>query len=1310
MLKKISIGLFFMGLALNIQAQLVLQFENVSIIEFIRTVSQYTDKNFIYNEADMKGSVTVNSHNVISEKELMDIFYATLKVNKLYPIQKGSYTQIIKYTDVADYPDTVQGHINGDIGIVTLIRKVEGVDVKVIAPVLTRLKSSAGLVSYVTGANVLVLRDNESKLHKMEDVVSALEKAAKDKSIYVFDIKNTTASKVGAKLQLYFKGLKRTSAIGADPVILFDDSSNIVIVSAEKNFYQAAKKIISSLDNLKAKERNVPKTYYLKNAKSLDVEKILNRLLEGELRGDQKRERFEVVASEATNSITAMGDVDLYTRVESLIEQLDIPRRQVFVEALIIETSLAKNEEFGVEWMGNIVSGNSFQSTLGFQDSGTVANYSSTGNISAGGFNLGILGDIVTYQGNPYRSLSALVNVIQSDSTVNILSNPQILTLDNEKAKIFVGESRPFQTKVSFDSNNNPIQEFDYNDIGVELRITPLISSSDEITLDIAQEIKQVIEVAGLSATTPATLTRHTETRVKMNDGATMVISGLIKDNSNMVETGIPGLSKLPLLGWLFKNTKETGDKTNMMVFISTHIIHSQEDADELTYQKRYDLPSNSNFGFKDAIDLRDKGPSDEGKNPGEKEISSVEDKAIKPQQVADLGLKDQVNSSEGPDPDSEKEAENMNVEMEAVKTDQVYLTQLKPVTTASGPDPDRDEKLLFYYDQIKQDSDYDGLEEKNKWVLAGIMTNQNEKYPNIIEEPLIVIAPRNVNYRSIFVKSKKFLREGARADFVSYINDNKRSILDPDIDQYEEKDILFVKSVRFRYAMVSLYNMDENFLEEPKLNNYEDIYKMLNESTYENFPETSFFAAFVRENHLGINDEVARELYSNAWKVFTRKDANVKRYAQYVTYLGNKYGSIEDTETLNVAKASLSNASYKLGFMKDILESNKTTQDNSAIKVANLTSDKNTGSEVENNTSEVVMAPKKVDYRSVFIKTKSLFKNATSSDVVRYIDDIKASVLEPDIKGYQGKDLLFVKSIRFRYAMVSLYNMSKNFLEESLLDNYEDIYTMLKESTYENFPETSFFAAFVRENHLGINDEVTRELYSNAWKVFTRKDANIKHYAQYITYIGNKYGGVEDTEILKIAKVSLPDANYKLKFMRDILESNNVAKNSTNKDVDIAVDKKASSQKSVIAGKDTISEEAGLQANVEQVEDNILETVDVVADKKTENKELTKKASVKLKRINPMLRHKFAGPKTAKQTQEQVKGIGLKEKQGLNSIFGNKPQTFKKGTETVEDLKQKIEKMKKQIALLEKNQINGKSEVKITDEKDYKLPSIFGN
>lgn len=566
--------------------------KNISMKDFVKFVSEFTDTNFVFDEKDLVGQVTIDSRLEMRTNDILEIFYTTLEMNNLQAIDEGKYIQIIKSSRIKDYEDDYEEKVNLNSkhsSFLTTIFHVEGLDAKVVAASFNKLKSRGGFVQSLKGINAIIIRDSRSRIKKMIEITENLEAHANLYQLKALKINNTTATNVEKGLKKFFSELKKHSLLGSDPVIIADDFSNILLIASTEKDFNKILYMVAQIDVPGVSSTNSPKVFYLKNSSAEDVEKVLNKLL-SKMDTKQKIIKFNVASDKSTNSIIVVGDKMLYKSVESLIAKLDIPRKQVYVETLIIETTLEKGSEFGVEWIGGGGSSDSYGvvGNLDKDSSGSsslIALGTSGPTALPGGFSLGVIGNSITFNGITFPTLGVLMHAVNNLSGINILSNPQLLTLDNEDAEIFVGENRPFLTSEKYDSNDNLIQTFDYRDVGISLKITPHISNDDMVTLNIEQEIKKVTSSTS-SSTMPITLTRKTTTKVKLKNGSTMVISGLIKDDSSTTNQSVPWLSKIPFLGWLFKSESKGFEKTNMMVFISAYIIDSQYDAETLTGEK----------------------------------------------------------------------------------------------------------------------------------------------------------------------------------------------------------------------------------------------------------------------------------------------------------------------------------------------------------------------------------------------------------------------------------------------------------------------------------------------------------------------------------------------------------------------------------------------------------------------------------------------------------------------------------------------------------------------------------------------------
>ncbi|MGA1863207.1 type II secretion system secretin GspD [Deferribacter thermophilus] len=571
-------------------------FKNVSLKDFLLFVSEFTGKSIVYDESQIRGQITVDTKSKLTKDNLLEIMNTVLNMNNLYALDKGAYLQILKKNEVREIDDRfvdVDNVTKNDF--VTTVLYFDGIDVSKIASSLARLKSKYGDVQVLKGANVVVIRDTADRILKIKDIINKISKLAGSYELKAYSIKNSSASNIEKNIDKFFKQLQAQALVSFNPIIIADDFTNTLIVAAKKDDINKIEYIINQLDVSNDNSALAPQVFKLKHVYATDVEGILNKLLLSNIDPKKKQVvKSKVAADKSTNSIIALGDKELYSNIQQLLEKLDKPRKQVYVEALVLETSIEKGADFGVEWLAG--GGNkNFAGSAGFLNNGALTNFQSpvlegnSPNFAAlpGGFTAAILGNVITYEGVKFPTLSALVNFVKTDSAINIISNPQILTLDNEEAEVFVGENRPFLTSTKFDANNNPVQSYDYRDVGIRLKITPHISDNKTLTLKIEQEVKKVIANAGSDLTAPITLTRKTKTMVELIDGYTMVISGLIGDDTSVSNSEVPFLSKIPLLGWLFKSRNRSRSKTNMMVFITAKIINTRQDIDLITSEKK---------------------------------------------------------------------------------------------------------------------------------------------------------------------------------------------------------------------------------------------------------------------------------------------------------------------------------------------------------------------------------------------------------------------------------------------------------------------------------------------------------------------------------------------------------------------------------------------------------------------------------------------------------------------------------------------------------------------------------------------------
>ncbi|HOR94608.1 MAG TPA: secretin N-terminal domain-containing protein, partial [Spirochaetota bacterium] len=302
------------------------------------------------------------------------------------------------------------------------------------------------------------------------------------------------------------------------------------------------------------------------------------------------KQKLSIIANKETNSLIITAKPEEFKMIKNIIDQLDIVREQVLIEALIIEVAADSGWGFGIDWMIGDQSGTHLYGGSSIQ--GTPPSYTLPSGMTgkevavplSTGFQIGYLSD---------KSMLgfALLNATGAEKHYNILSTPQILTTDNQEAEINVGEEIPVPTNNRISDTGVQFYTYEYKSVGVKLKITPHITSENSITLDLYQEVNSVLgqtTVLESGSIIPPTLgKRDIKTKINVADSKTIVVGGLITNNKTEEETKVPILGDIPLLGWFFKRKVVEYKKTNLLVFITPHIVTKQAKMDALSEQKR---------------------------------------------------------------------------------------------------------------------------------------------------------------------------------------------------------------------------------------------------------------------------------------------------------------------------------------------------------------------------------------------------------------------------------------------------------------------------------------------------------------------------------------------------------------------------------------------------------------------------------------------------------------------------------------------------------------------------------------------------
>ncbi|MCL0061451.1 hypothetical protein M1N62_00630 [Thermodesulfovibrionales bacterium] len=582
-----------------LRAEAGINFQNMELRDFIDFVSEYTGIHIVYNPHDIIGTVTIRAKKDFTEAEIMEMFFTVLYLNNLESMIENDIIYITSQPRAPRFPfihkETVEDIRVADEGrqVVTVIQ-LENIDVNVVIGFLNLLRSETGRVVAIGAINAVAVKDRARYVRKISDVLETLILMGEGVTIEVIPLRYATATEFLGTVRAFFGELAAVRHQRVRPVFMADRISNSLIVAALPEDIATVKRIVSETDVL-LEATVTTGVFELKYAKAEDMQRVLNTLfpaMKAGHGGGGAEKTIAIAADKATNTISVVADPVLYAQVKALIERLDIERHQIFVEVLILETTLEKAEKFGVEWIigggeEDLVGAGAFlgRDLIGFK---APLLQGQPPDIKAlpEGLALSILGNMITFEGVRFPTLGALVSALRRVAEIDILSKPQLLTLDNEAAEVFVGETRPFLVGERV-VDDRLIQTFEYRDVGIKLRILPHVIDEETILLNVYKEIKSVVPLAD-EIIAPVTLTRSTETKVKIRDNTTIVISGLMREDDRDIERRVPLLGDIPILGRLFCAEETIEEKTNLMVFITATIIRCDETIiEKLTRERR---------------------------------------------------------------------------------------------------------------------------------------------------------------------------------------------------------------------------------------------------------------------------------------------------------------------------------------------------------------------------------------------------------------------------------------------------------------------------------------------------------------------------------------------------------------------------------------------------------------------------------------------------------------------------------------------------------------------------------------------------
>ncbi len=649
------------------------QFEEAAIFDVLKQISLITCRNFIVSESVKGGKkeLTIISRSPVYREQAYSAFLSALEANNMALVPAGRFYKVVERKDAAKQPvpmyekkgDGSVGRVELGDGIsyndaqVTFIYELKYTSKDQVQPILRNLMSKTGDLQ-VVGENLLIITESAANIRRLVSIMDRIDVSGAGNRIHIVNIEYAEASGIATKLTDIFGsatvrgGNKKPTGTGEggdddsiesvtiDKIVADERTNKLIIIASEKAF-QHIQELIDVLDVPGETTTTGAQVYVhpLNNADAQKTASTLSSLAQGSGRNAAAKkgaaknapkeaaslfeDEVKITADEATNSLVIIASARDYRSLKKVIEDLDVRRPQVFVEAAILEVALTETRSLAVDAYSGLPvtipglegSGLGFIANEGGRSLATssvnlVAAQALFQNLNANNLDpttLGAAADAVTgiedllgwvaFHGPPIPgsqdifgfavpSFGVVLNALQNNANVDVLSTPHIMTTDNEKAEISVGKKVPVVRGISNFGGGGGLggfgglQQVQYEDVKLKFSVTPHVNDSDEIRLEVEQEVSDLGEQVpvGNGLTQPVITQRNAKTVIVVKDQQTMVIGGLIQTRKGESESKFPLLGDLPVIGWLFKRWNADEAKTNLIIVLTPYVVRSRGD------------------------------------------------------------------------------------------------------------------------------------------------------------------------------------------------------------------------------------------------------------------------------------------------------------------------------------------------------------------------------------------------------------------------------------------------------------------------------------------------------------------------------------------------------------------------------------------------------------------------------------------------------------------------------------------------------------------------------------------------------------
>ena len=623
---------------------------DADLAAFINEVADITGKNFAVDPR-VRGNVTVISNRALNRAEVYDLFLGVLNVNGVVAIPSGNTIKLVPDNNVKNsgIPYDARNRATGD-QIVTRVIWLENTNPNDLIPALRPLMPQFAHLAAVPGTNALIVSDRASNIYQLETIVRNLDGTGQN-DLEAITLQSSQAEEMIGLIESMTATGSAKDLKGARVRVMADQRTNRIIIKGDTATRKRIRQIIETLDVPAADRLGGLKVFRLKYASAKNLAEILQGLVSGQAQGRSSSSSenssagtslntlgnnssasnmsqeastsgiqlnsglgnnqqgitsfnangVSIIADATQNSLVVKADPQLMREIESAINQLDTRRQQVLIEAAIMEVEGTDADQLGVQWaLGDLSSGIGL---INFDNFGASLKNIAAGYLTGGAAGAGsaigtgtslVIGDYREGSDGSRKLYGALIQALKETTKSNLLSTPSIVTMDNEEAYIVVGENVPFVTgSVSTGAAGvaNPYTTIERKDVGVTLKVIPHIGENGTVRLEVEQEVSAVARDKG-QASDLVTSKRAIKTSILAEHGQTIVLGGLISDNTSYGRQAVPGLGAIPGLGRLFRSEGKSNQKRNLLIFIHPTIVGDKNEVRKISQQRYSQLYS----------------------------------------------------------------------------------------------------------------------------------------------------------------------------------------------------------------------------------------------------------------------------------------------------------------------------------------------------------------------------------------------------------------------------------------------------------------------------------------------------------------------------------------------------------------------------------------------------------------------------------------------------------------------------------------------------------------------------------------------